>query len=97
MRGMRKRGALITRLERLESGAVAFHLIKIRMGHLRRLPLEYQGPRHIVIAKHLPSHWGQLWVEYEEVAGPDPNPPREDRHGPPEYLDVMFVSHQRQE
>ena len=92
MRAPRTKGTLLSRLERLESRSASHPRIKIRMGDLRRLPQDYKGPRHVVIAKHLPSQSGQEWVEFEERPGPDPNPPQEGRRGLPEYLDVMFVA-----
>jgi hypothetical protein len=57
---------------------------------LRRLPPDYKGEKHVVIAKELPSQNGLEWVEFEEVPGPDPNPEKL-KAGRPEYLDVMFV------
>ena len=38
--------------------------------NLRRLPQDFKGERHAVIAKHLPSQSGQEWVDFEEVPGP---------------------------
>jgi hypothetical protein len=68
-------------------------------GHLKRLPPEYKGQRHIVIAKQLPNVGGQEWVEYKERPGlsrlraatpcrprPQPTPGRRfrrDATGPP--------------
>jgi hypothetical protein len=57
--------------------------------HINRLPPEYRGERHVVVAKHLPSQFGQEWVEFEEVPGPDQNPTQES--GVREYIDVVFV------
>jgi len=56
---------------------------------------DYVGERHIVVANHLPSRNGQEWVEFEEVPGPDPNPPRAQqphRQGSvPTLVSIMFV------
>jgi hypothetical protein len=92
MRARRTKGTLLNRLERLEASAESQPQLKIRMGNLRRLPQDYKGPRHVVIAKHLPSQSGQEWVEFEERPGPDPKPPPDRRRGLPEYLDVRFVA-----
>lgn len=88
----RVKGTIFTRLERLESRANAVrHRHKSRMGHLKRLPPEYKGERHIVVAKQLPNIGDQEWVEYEERAGPEPP---QDRNGSPEHgdtIDIVFV------
>ena len=76
----RTRGTLLGRLERLESRTEGHRPLQVRFGHLRRLPQDYKGERHVVIARHLPSEFGQERVEFEEVPGPDPNP------------DVVFVA-----
>jgi hypothetical protein len=74
--------------------ADASRKIQIRFGYLRRLPAEYVGERHTVVAKELPSQNGQEWVEFEEVPGPDPNPPQQParRSSVPTHFDVMFVA-----
>ena len=92
MRTGRTRSALLTRLARLESrAAVVTHPVKLRFGKLRRLPRDYEGEKHVVVAKQLPKHGDQEWAEFEEVPGPDPNPQERGR-GVPEYLDVVFVA-----
>ena len=91
MRTTRSRGTLLARLERLEYRAQALSTIKIRYGNLRRLPDDYKGERHVVVAKELPSKSGQEWVEFEEVPGPSPNPPAESSGGLCRRIDVMFV------
>ena len=84
---------LLRRLERLEFRNAASCSIKIRFGNLRRLPEDYKGERHVVVAQHLPSQNGQERVEFEEVPGPDPKPPQvQDRRGIPARVDVMFVA-----
>ena len=86
------RAALLSRLERLEShAAAAAHKIKLRFGNLRRLPPDYKGEKHVVVAKELPIRNGQEWVEFEELPGPDPHR-RERRAGVPDGIDVMFVT-----
>jgi len=87
------RAGLLSRLERLESrtAAVTSGPLKVRFGDLRRLPPDYKGEKHIVVAQELPSRNGQEWVEFEEVPGPDPNLQKRTA-GDPNRLDVMFVS-----
>ena len=63
---------------------------RLRFGELRRLPADYQGERHMVVAKNLPAQNGQEWVEFAEVPGPDPNPATPDRRCV-RYLDIVFV------
>jgi len=96
MRTSRRRGTLLTRLERLEcqaaAQAAAFRKVIIRVGHLRQLPPDYQGERHVVITKRLPGEFGQERVEFEEVPGPDPTPVPEFQHGVPECVNIMLVS-----
>jgi hypothetical protein len=78
-----------SRLGRLEHAAavtLTLHPYKLRLGHLRQLPREYTGERHIEIVKRLPprSSIGE-WVEFEERPGPNPKP-REER-----IINVCFV------
>ena len=91
------RRALVTRLARLESRTYSTeHRVTIRFGHLKRLPPEYVGERHIIVERELPNQGFQEWVEFEEVPGSDPNPPepiRYDRGRPiASRLDVAFVA-----
>ena len=89
----RIRGAvtLRRRLERLEVEAVQKqHHTKVRIGKLKRLSPEYAGERHTVISKTLSVENGKEWVEFEEVAGPDPNP-MVPRRGAPDYINVVLV------
>jgi hypothetical protein len=68
-----------------------FHLsIHVRFANLRRLREDYQGERHLEIAKCLPAINGQEWVEYVEVPGP---PPSRQPPNPwlPTCIDVIFV------
>jgi hypothetical protein len=95
MRTGRSRGGLLTRLERLESRVVREeHRLKLRFGRLKRLPQDYKGEKHVVIAKQLPNRNGQEWVEFEEVPGPDPNPPQR-LNGSPRHLTIMLVGRAR--
>lgn len=64
--------------------------LQLRFGNLRRLPAGYQGERHVIVAKHLPMRNGQEWVEFEEVAGPEPSPPPPDSRLP-NCLNIVFV------
>ena len=87
---------LLARLERLESRRVSVEQrTPVRFGHLKRLPREYAGERHVVVAKQLPNVGNQEWVEFEEVPGPDPNlPQRAARPGESiaRRFDIMFVA-----
>jgi hypothetical protein len=80
---------LMARLGRLEH-AIAFTLarqsFKVRLGHLKQLPGDYAGEKHIEIVKQLPprSSIGE-WVEFEERPGPRPKPPEE------RIINVCFV------
>jgi len=65
--------------------------MQVRFGKLHRLPPDYQGERHVVVAKSLPAKNGQEWVEFAEVPGPDPSPPAPDRR-PVRCMDVVFVT-----
>lgn len=76
--------------ERMRRQAVPPPGLKFRFGRLRRLPEHYRGERHVIIRKRLPNRGEQEWVEFQEVAGPDPNPPAE--FGLPRYFDIMFVA-----
>src|SRR5689334_22268711 len=68
--------ALQKRLSKLETAAVAGPLrIRVRLGRLRRLPKDYAGEKHVIVAKELPTENGREWVEFGEVPGPDTNPP----------------------
>jgi hypothetical protein len=88
----RARAGLLTRLERLECRVAAGdQRIKLRFGHPKRLPREYQGERHVIVARELPKRGDQEWVEFEEVPGPDPDPPEQLARRAPRRLDVMFV------
>jgi len=64
--------------------------MQLRFGYLIPLAEDYQGERHVVVAKSLPAQNGQEWVEFAEVPGPDPSPtPQESR--PITRLDIVFV------
>ena len=72
----RTRAGLVTRLGDLECRVAASDQpIKLRFGHLKQLLREYQGEDHVIVARELPKQGDQEWVEFEEVPGPDPDPP----------------------
>jgi hypothetical protein len=82
------RAGLLTRLERLECRVAQATLpSKRRFGHLKRLAREYQGERHAIVARELPKQGDQEWVEYEEVPGPDPDPPQQLARGIPQRIE----------
>ena len=89
--------ALLGRLTRLESRATtaAESVLTLRFGNLKRLPADYKGERHVIVARELPKQGDQEWVEFEEVCGPAPESPAHTiagRGGPLENrLDIMFV------
>ncbi|MCU1236697.1 MAG: hypothetical protein JWP63_4664 [Candidatus Solibacter sp.] len=87
MIGRRTKGTLLNRLERLELRTTAARPCKTRMGHLHRLPQDYRGERHVIVAKLLPNRGQQEWVEFEEVPGPRPDPPPDE----PQYRNIIFV------
>lgn len=64
--------------------------MQVRFGNLIPLSGDYQGERHVVVGKTLPARDGQEWVEFVEVAGPDPNPPPPDPR-PPRRVDIVFI------
>jgi hypothetical protein len=74
---------------RLKSRPACLPIIRLRFGNLRRLPPDYQGERHRVIAERLPDRDGREWVEYEEVPGPPPMLPPQDHHIL--QINVVFV------
>jgi len=63
--------ALITRLKRLETVQAVeqgHRPFKIELAYLKRLPREYEGPRHVVKVGQRADGRG----EYEERPGPPP-------------------------
>jgi hypothetical protein len=94
--------ALIARLARLESRVTSAECgVTVRFGHLKRLPPQYTGERHVIVARELPKQSDQDWGEFEEVPGPEPEAPqiigRGARHPIAIRLDVMFVNNGGQE
>jgi hypothetical protein len=83
----RTKGTLLNRLERLELRTRAEIPCRTRLGYLHRLPQDYRGERHVVVAKQLPDRGGQAWAEFEEVPGPRPDPPPNE----PQYRNIIFV------
>ena len=49
------------------------------------------GERHVIVSRELPKRGDQEWVEFEEVPGPNPDPPQQQSPGGPQRLDIMFV------
>jgi hypothetical protein len=64
--------------------------IQVRFGHLRRLPADFPGERHVEIGQRLPDRNGQEWVEFEEVPGPAPIQPPQ-TPWTPLCIHVIFV------
>ena len=82
---------LTSRLGRLEHAAactLARQSFKLRLGHLKQLPGDYAGDKHVEIVKRLPprSPIGE-WVEFEERPGPAPKQVDGAR-----FIDICFVS-----
>ena len=79
-------------------GARSHPSLQVLLGNLRYLPEDYQGERHIEIARCLPDHHGWKWVEFAEVPGPPPNLRPEGRPGlhvvfvPPKFTAAMALS-----
>jgi hypothetical protein len=71
----------LVRLERAEAKAAGYRPFKFRYGHLKRLPPDYSGERHVAIAQTLrPDSTGKEWFEFEERPGPaPPEPPSAER------------------
>jgi hypothetical protein len=67
------RGALRSRLEKLEVRVEPKKPPLFRSGYLKTLPADYVGERHVVIVKREPSGApGNEWCEFEERPGPEP-------------------------
>jgi hypothetical protein len=64
---------------------------RLRFGYLQRLPDDYRGERHVVVAKELPSRNGREWVEFQEVPGPAPKADPAAEPGPIRYIDVTLI------
>ena len=65
------RSKLLSRLERLEAQAQAARGEMIQIGPLKRLPADFIGDRHVVVARRYPSgtpNWETC--EFEERPGP---------------------------
>ena len=87
---MRRLGIRL-RLERLETRATATsNQIKVRLGEVRRLPADYQGEKHLRVAKHLGEDNGYENVEFEEVPGPAPTPVERAKDGR-RYFNVVLT------
>jgi len=75
------------------SRSLLTHRLEVRSGCIRRLPKDYQGERHVEIAKHLSDEHGWQCVEFEEVPGPALIEPPEDPRFPesPEVVHRLNV------
>lgn len=65
----RTRAGLLARLERLEFEAAPIPKVCLQYGWLQRLPLGYQGERHIAIVERRAIREDLEWIEAEEVPG----------------------------
>jgi hypothetical protein len=66
----RTRSGLLARLERLEFEAAPILTVCLQYGWLRKLPLDYQGERHVEIVERRAIREDLEWIEAEEVRGP---------------------------
>lgn len=66
----RTRAGLLARLERLEFEAAPIPKVCLQYGWLRKLPLDYQGERHLEIVERRAIREDLEWIETEEVRGP---------------------------
>jgi hypothetical protein len=82
----RTMAGLLTRLDHLEGRTKGQRRLRLRLGHLKRLPRDYEGERHIVIAGQLPNKGDQEWAEFEERAGPIPTRRRKSRGSPSTWI-----------
>ena len=92
MRTARTKAGLLKRLELLECRVeLEQRRIVLRFGHLKQLPRDYEGERHVVITKHLPPQGDREWVEFEERPGPGPNPTETPNRNGTRYMDIRLV------
>ena len=65
--------ALVSRLARLEQqGRLRrrHQSVKLQFGHLKQLPADYIGERHVVVVRQIPPQSpGEDWYEFEERPG----------------------------
>jgi|HubBroStandDraft_6_1064221.scaffolds.fasta_scaffold2427361_1 hypothetical protein len=70
---MRSVVSRLARLEQLNRLSTAPRRFRIQYGHLKTLPDDYTGSRHVVTVKQLPpGREGEDWYEWEERPGPEP-------------------------
>jgi hypothetical protein len=82
----------VCRLEQRGLRTAADTPFKLRLGHLKNLPPDYTGERHIVIANRLPStSEGREWCEFEERPGPAPPGALDEAH----IMTVYFIGPER--
>ena len=67
---MRSLASRLNRLERIEARASAFRRLVIQNGHMKTLPAEYKGERHVVTLSRVLD--ANEWFEWEERPGPAP-------------------------
>jgi hypothetical protein len=64
--------ARIGQMERIEARA-AEKALKVQIGHLKRLPADYEGERHVITLDRYTAETGRLdRYEFEERTGPAP-------------------------
>jgi hypothetical protein len=84
--------ALRSRLKRLESRRpTAESRVEVRVGTVKRLPPEYEGERHLVVARQLTTEYGGQRFEFEEAPGPDPDVQSGSRAGHGLMINVILV------
>jgi hypothetical protein len=84
--------ALRSRLRRLESRRpTAESPVEVRVGTLKRLPPEYKGERHLIVARQLTTECGGKRFEFEEAPGPDPDAQAGSRAGHGLMVNVILV------
>jgi hypothetical protein len=67
------RSSLAKRIERLESVVPAAAPVYFRYGQVKRLPDDYDGPRHVVAVTTTPTRSPYVeWCEFEERRGAEP-------------------------
>jgi hypothetical protein len=92
---MRSVVSRLARLEQLNRLSTAPRRLRIQYGHLKTLPDDYTGSRHVVTVKQLPSgRDGEEWYEWEERPGPGP-PEDADGLSDEQIIRVNYVERKR--
>ena len=68
---MRSLVSRLKRLERVERKLIRPRVV-IQNGHMKTLPAEYKGERHVVTLSRVLDANGREWFEWEERPGPAP-------------------------